>query len=611
MPSAKGLAKGVSEALAAALVLGAVIAVLLPALLALPTILRPEPPSRSAKTLFLQEASGYAAQNTFSAYAVLSNVSGSLTLRIVIDSQRGVTVDHVYLFKPPYLIELGTNARLPTKVVPGVENVIEVNVSKYSSLLSKGVATLIIQSSDGAVIRLPIVPTTMLQSLATSYTSSTNLSQSYAYQIFSGATTELSNENLSQSLSQIFYIGNVTNNYELINVPTYGNPGVGMRSTYPMVLTYDLSNVLVWTGKYVSVWWGWGGYKAVMPMNANILFVGKSGDGIDMVINMVNFGYSDLGISPQYYLGYCTADGNCGYLDIYYLCPAGARIKIIGFEPAKPTWDVWLYASLNQPLGSFIYAKCWNDYCVATNASGTYVYIIPPLGSSDYWTYYGSMDSFLFYGYAKEVRIYCKVYQNDVSNGETSYEPYVFVGNFGLGYGIWFLTMDDSLGWYDDPNDVLKYGYYYTYDVEDGSTKPLVLIAKSPVINNSVVRAVDISLILAFMDNAGDDAGDTTDNGSRPYVIVGLVDADTGKIVTEVPIPFSVLTRVEDTYPPCIGTYSATFFIPVPPPSAVGQKLYLPFVAIQDPYFKDAYDNANDVDVILGILYFGVILYGR
>ena len=607
MPSARHSSRGLSEALAAALVIGAMIAILLPTLTILPSMIQPRPPSQNVKTLFLQAASGYAEQTTFRAYAVLSNASGNLLLRIVVDSQRGLTISKVLILKPPYLLRIETSPSLPLRIPPGSEAVLNATLTQYSRILASGVATLIIQSSSGAVIRLPIVPASMLQNLAQNYQTSTNFTQSYAYTILS-SSLRLSNANLSQSLSQLFYVGNITSNYSLLTVPTYSNPGKGMVSTYPMILALDLHNVVVWTGEYATFWGS--GYIIVEPMNANMLFVGESGDGVDMVINMVNFYESYVGVTPNYYLGYCTEDGDCSYMNLYYFCPAGARIKIIGFEPEKASWNVWLsgYIYLDKPLGSFVYAKCWNGVCIGTNASGTYVYILPP--DDDDWTYYGEMDSFLFYGFAKEVRIYCKVYPDAVPNGETSYEPYIFVGDYGLGYGIWFLTMDSSFGWYDDPNDELK-GYEYTYDVEDGSLAPLVLIAKQPSINNSVVKAVDISVILAFMDNAADDAEGTTDNGSRPYVIVGLVDAETGRIVTKVSIPFSILTRVEDTYPPHIGIYSASFFIPVPSPTSVGNRLYLPFIAIQDPYFRDEYDYANDVDVVLGVLYFGVMLYGR
>jgi len=599
--------KGVSEALAAAFVLGSIIVLLLPIMLELPKVISPKPVSPEAKTLFVQAATGYAMQNLMNVYAVLVNSSGVLTLRIEIIPRSHMVIERAFVWSPPYLARISTSPPLPVAAAPGATLVIDANVTRFAKLLARGVATLLLYTGSGAVIRAPIVSTSTLQRILSSYSGS-NTTPSYAYTLLTGALlSRLSNENLTQSLSQLFYIGNVTTqNSQLLEVPTRSNPGEGMESNYPLVLLLDLKNVTVWSG-YVS------GYGSVVvePMNSNMLFVGKSSDGkYVMFMTMVNFGYSPYyDVYPEYMIGYCTST-TCDYVNLYYLCPAGARIKIMGFTPEEPPLGAWLYPyTLRWELANHVYAECWGSSCVGTNQSAEWIYIIPPTPDTG-WTYYGVMDSFAFYGHADEVRIYCRYSPSYTGTEETSYEPYLVIGNFGFGYGLWFVTNDDGFGWNYTPNDVLK-GYYYTYDLEDASTKPLVLISKSPVINNSEVYAVDIGLVVAFMDDAADDAAGTSDNGQRPIITVGLVDADTGQIVSNVSIPFSVLTRVEDTYPPHVGLYSTSIFIPVPPPSTVGSRKFLVFVSIRDPYFMDYGDYLNDIDYIVGLLYLGVLLYGR
>ncbi len=324
--------KGVSEALAAALVLSSIIILLLPLLLGLPKVIAPKPPSLEARTLFTQAAAGYAMQNLMNVYAVLINSSGSLLLRIELVPRTQMVIDSVYVWSPPHLAKIAVEPKLPVKIAPGARIYLEANVTSLSDLLSRGIATLVICTESGAIIRAPIVSASTLQKLLSTYTAG-NTTPSYAYTLLSGSIlSKLSNENLTQSLSTIFYIGNVTTQQsQLLAIPTKSNPGTGMKSNYPLKLMLDLKNVTIWSG-YIG---GWGN-PYITPMNSNMLFVAKSSNGkYILYISTVNYESLDADTAPSFNLGYCTSTG-CNPINLYYYCKYGARVKIIGFKPLPP-----------------------------------------------------------------------------------------------------------------------------------------------------------------------------------------------------------------------------------------------------------------------------------
>ena len=249
-------------------------------------------------------------------------------------------------------------------------------------------------------------------------------------------------------------------------------------------------------------------------------------------------------------------------------CPYGFRIKILGFNSSSGT------------------IKLGSRSLSPTQNIAEYLYTLKRLEIR---------------GHAEKLLIYCRSEDKEV----TSYDPYVLLGSTipRGGYGILTAFEDVNYGDIYSLNDALN-----TLQL-DASTEPFVLIFRGIEFSNRDVIAVLISINFMFHDNEGYDYGGVTED--KPIMIIGIMDRHTGEVLSYRTLTFRELTRYEDTYPPTAEAQSISVFIPLPSPTAVGIRTFVPFVALQDPYLVTLRNNYyyDDVDVVVYISDISILSY--
>jgi hypothetical protein len=202
------------------------------------------------------------------------------------------------------------------------------------------------------------------------------------------------------------------------------------------------------------------------------------------------------------------------------------------------------------------------------------------------------------------VKIYCR----DPSITESSYEPYLMVGDFD-GNNVTemlFITEDIGFGHVNTYNDNRPdYDYTGSRLLDDVSTQPFMIKFYNENISNTEVSAVSVIIRFYFHDNAG---GDDDECDNRIIFRVGLMDIQTGEIVVSREYGFYELTRYEDTYPPYWQFIIHEAFLPVPDPDVWGERQYVIVFEFQDPFGEKI---LNDGDIVLGLEYVGVIKFAR
>jgi len=397
---------------------------------------------------------------------------------------------------------------------------------------------------------------------------------------------------------------------QFLNPPTSTDPGTGMSSLYFTTQPYNSTcgYVRKYIFKNVDV-----SYDA--PIGTLYVLYGSSSTEYDIM-----FAWNGYNVGPMT----LTINGNS--IDLESECPNGFRVVIMDFDASTGTLE------LEQ---EYYVIECGFLGCDYVPVGSETIYPKPVFNPAKYLYLYNSFGSeyvvrstLVLQGTAKIVEVFCR----DTNIHQSSYAPYILLGSSapGQGYGLLFTTQDvdnrpgGTLGLYLDHDVIKDWATIYTYYLygiispaylgqldDDFSRQPLVMVFRDFNITNTNYVAVAISVAYRFEDDEGlDYAGVTVD---KPILFIGLVDLNTSQIVSYTTLTFRELTRYEDTYPPLAEGQSATIFIPLPSPKAVGRHVYEVFIAIQDPYAR-YYDFSTDkvynaLDFLLYIESVGVVLF--
>lgn len=349
-------------------------------------------------------------------------------------------------------------------------------------------------------------------------------------------------------------------------------------------------------------WINYGGYYGALVLKNRYINVKQvEGTGTD---GSMAFGTLAVGYDPKWlyfkssatpeYVILLTWDSRKGYpggfndeniividgefLDLKALCPYGYRLKILGFRG-----EINLLTYRN---GKFIKVEEKPPY----------------IKLYGYNPYFGIYYRVYFNGSARDVRIYCRSTVVD----EGSYEPYFIIGDFDNNNNaeLLYITEDICFGWagyYNDDISILR------PLLDDVSTLTFRIVFKEKPLPNVNYTAVSVVLKYYFHDNEGSDEEGTTFDA--PILSIGLYDPELDTILVKRDFTFRELTRYEDTYPYSWSYQITEFLIPIPDPLIVGKKTYYIVLELHDPY--GGINKYDDVDLMLGIEFVGVIMYAR
>ena len=254
--------------------------------------------------------------------------------------------------------------------------------------------------------------------------------------------------------------------------------------------------------------------------------------------------------------------------------------------------------------------------CSSTNADSCTGVKLSALGP---W-YYGSTETSLNLRlYLDGIASYAAYFQRQASqnspSGETSYYPYLFVGDFDGNnlIDIVFITEDAYYGSSDRKND-----FYGNDDLNDWSTIPLVLKlnnigralgSSDGSIDGSIYSGVMLYINIFFHDNSYPDINQLVDNDRTDWILRILVIDESGNeyIVREYryqEICNYHKTLIEDFEKDNYYVkISQTVYVPMPGPGK-----YWIAIAFQDPYGSG---NTNDADVTAGIEIIAAVPFSR
>ncbi|MCS7110958.1 MAG: hypothetical protein N3D82_03470 [Ignisphaera sp.] len=241
---------------------------------------------------------------------------------------------------------------------------------------------------------------------------------------------------------------------------------------------------------------------------------------------------------------------------------------------------------------------------------------LPALGS---W-YYGSTDSGInlriyLSGSASYVARFMRMSSGNSPTGETSYYPYLFVGDAdGNGVNeVIFTTEDAYYGSSSATND--RYG---NDDLSDYSTQPLVLkllqIGKSlgspdGSIDGRNFAGVALYINIFFHDNSHPDEDQLSDNDRTDWVLRILLIGEDGSEYIVREYRYQEICNYHKTRITDFGRdnyfvkLSQSIYVPIPS----GDRYWIA-IAFQDPY---ATGTTNDADITVGVEFIGAIPFSR
>ncbi len=245
--------------------------------------------------------------------------------------------------------------------------------------------------------------------------------------------------------------------------------------------------------------------------------------------------------------------------------------------------------------------------CSSTNANSCTGVSLSALGP---W-YYGSTDSSLNLRlYIDGIASYAAYFQRQASGnsptGETSYYPYLFVGDFDGNnlIDIVFITEDAYYGSSNRKNDL-----YGNDDLNDWSTIPLVLKlnnigralgSSDGSIDGSIYSGVMLYINIFLHDNSYPDTDQLSDNDRTDWIIRILVIDENGNEYIVREYRYQEICNYHKTLIKDFGKdnyyvkISQTIYVPMPGPGK-----YWIAIAFQDPYRSEG--NTNDADVTAGV----------
>lgn len=340
---------------------------------------------------------------------------------------------------------------------------------------------------------------------------------------------------------------NVSDDYQ--KIPTEDNPGKGIRGVYgSLVLERRYVNITLFTQNDLKF-----GTLAI-GYDAQWLLSGSKGQPRYIIL---------LTWDPAYgYGGSLIIQGSIMLSFNKYLCPYGYRVKIEGFSG-----EIRILNSAKEPPLILLYGSSKYNYKLR------------------------------LYGTAEDFKVYCR----NPRIQESSYEPYLLIGDFDGNKlpELLLITEDIFYGDLSSRNDVLR------SDLEDYSIEPLSLTVLDIPINNEDYALVVFSIRFYYHDNAYDDI-EECDN--RLLFRVGLYDPELRTVITSRDYTFTELARYRRVYPPSWSYIVHSAVLYVPDPSVVGNKTYYIVIELRDPYGEY---KTNDADIFIAIEYLGVILYER
>lgn len=337
---------------------------------------------------------------------------------------------------------------------------------------------------------------------------------------------------------------NVSDDYQ--KVPTRDDPGKGIKGVYgSLVLEREYVNITLSTQNDLKF-----GTLAI-GYDAQWLLSGSKGQPEYTILFAWDPTYGDGGsliVQDSILLSFNK-----------YLCPYGYRVKIEGFSG-----EIRILNSAKEPPLILLYGSSKYNYKLR------------------------------LYGTAKDFKVYCR----NPSIQESSYEPYLLIGDFDGNKlpELLLITEDIFYGDLSSRNDG---------DLEDYSTEPLSLTVLDIPINNENYALAVFSIRFYYHDNAYDDI-EECDN--RLIFRVGLYDPELHTMITSRDYTFTELARYRRVYPPFWSYIVHSAVLYVPDPSVVGNKTYYIVIELRDPYGEY---RTNDADIFIAIEYLGVILYGR
>lgn len=254
--------------------------------------------------------------------------------------------------------------------------------------------------------------------------------------------------------------------------------------------------------------------------------------------------------------------------------------------------------------------------CSSTSQGGCPSNVLPAIGA---W-YYGSTDSEInlrlhLNGVGGYVAKFMRIASSNSPTGETSYYPYLFVGDVdsnGLNEII-FLTEDANYNSSSGTND-----YYNNDDLSDWSTRPLILKLLQVgrelgfgdgSIDGSIYAGVALYVNLFFHDNSHPDEDQLRDNDRTDWVLrILLIDSSGNEYIVR-EYRYQEICNYHKTRITDFGRDN--YF------AKLSQSIYVNFPASGKYWiaiaFQDSYRSGrtNDVDFTVGVEFVGIIPFLR